>query len=184
MGYLHSTQISHIYADSYTLRRVGSRTGPVYPLYYTYYPYYLYYPRFPYMFPFPHTCTYDNWYLVLLLGTATGRYLRQLFLQHKYTQACEPLYNRCFIRQCQTAGEGDQNKELNTQAIVVSIGNHTSLSTALIVTISLQLVTLFNSAADLLAIASARQLSILTCCLSATTLTKNLSYCDALLCTN
>ena len=127
MGYLHSTQISHIYADSYTLRRVGSRTGPVYPLYYTYYPYYLYYPRFPYMFPFPHTCTYDNWYLVLLLGTATGRYLRQLFLQHKYTQACAPLYNRCSIRQCQTAGEADHNKELNTQAIVVSIGNHTSL---------------------------------------------------------
>ena len=50
-------------------------------------------------------------------------------------------------------GEGDQNKELNTQAIVVSIGNHTSLSTALIETLSLQLVTLFNSAADLLAIA-------------------------------
>ena len=57
------------------------------------------------------------------------------------------------IRQCQTAGEGDHNKELNTQAIVVSIGNHTSLSTALIETLSLQLVTLFNSAADLLAIA-------------------------------
>ena len=125
----------------------------------------------------------------LVRGTIIGHRHWQVptsivFLQHKYTQAYEPLYNRCFIRQCQTAGEGDQNKELNIQAIVVSIGNHTSLSTALIVTISLQLVTLFDSAADLLAIASARQLSILTCCLSATTLTKNLSYCDALLCTN
>ena len=46
-------------------------------VYLPHYIYYLYYPLFPSMFPLPRTRTHANWYLVLVLGTNTGRYLRQ-----------------------------------------------------------------------------------------------------------